>query len=53
MVADQSPQVHLILDENSTATVWGPEDNLRGRLGLSGEEEIRIDGITIYFEGEI
>jgi len=52
MVPDQSPHLRLILDGNSTTTVWSPEDNLHGHLELSSKEEVHILGITIYFEGE-
>jgi hypothetical protein len=53
------PRLRLILDHKAkppnaatTATVWNPEDELHGHLELSYAEDIRIDGITIYFEGE-
>ena len=54
------PRLHLILDHTTknpdaatTATVWNPEDELHGHVDLSSAEDLRIDGITIYFEGEI
>lgn len=55
-----SPRLRLILDHTTknpdarhTATVWNPDDELHGHLELSSPEDYRIDGITIYFEGEI
>ena len=60
MDPDQAPRLRLILDHTTknpdaitTTTVWNPEDELHGHLELSSTDDLRIDGITIYFEGEI
>ena len=60
MDPDQAPRMRLILDHTTknpdaptTATVWNPEDELHGHLELSSTDDLRIDGITIYFEGDI
>ena len=54
------PLLRLVLDHTTknpdaatTATVWNPEDEQHGHLELSSVEDLRIDGITIHFEGEI
>jgi len=59
MAADQAPHLRLILDQRAknpngptTATVWNPEDDLHGHLELSSTDDLLIDRITIYFEGE-
>jgi len=44
---------HTINDAESTPTVWNPEDELYGHLELSSVEDLRINDITIYFEGEL
>lgn len=60
MDPDPTPRLRLILDHTTknpnaatTATVWNPEDELHGHLELSSTEDLGIDGITIYFEGEM
>jgi hypothetical protein len=60
MDLDQAPCLRLVLDHTAknpdaltTATVWNPEDELHGHLELSSTDDLRIDGITIYFEGDI
>lgn len=59
MDPDQSPRLRLVLDyttknpDATTATVWNPEDELHGHLELSSMDDLRMDGITIYFEGDI
>jgi hypothetical protein len=60
MDPDQAPRLRLVLDHTTknpdaliTATVWNPEDELHGHLELSSTDNLRIDGITIYFEGDI
>lgn len=60
MDPDPTPRLHLILDHTTknpnsatTATVWNPEDELHGHLELSSKEDLGIDAITIYFEGEV
>lgn len=52
------PRLRLILDHtiknaDTTTTIWNPEDELYGHLELSSAEDLRINGITIYFEGKI
>lgn len=56
----QSPRIRLVLDQsgpnpdvNATLVAWKPEDELHGHLEVSSSEDIDIDGVTVYFEGEL